>query len=199
MSYWQDRPTIISGNSIAEFERPQQLEIRNAVEDFIIKNNINDIIEFGCNTGILSYRLHKKGYTGSYVGCDSNTKAVVRAMELNQNGKSFFSVNDIERMNFHNLRSVPKYEMVYSKDVIEHLEYYSEALNNLIFITKRYLVLSFFIKPSNIEKIVKHKDGYYLNQYDRNKLISFVNHFGFKNKTIFENQTEELIVFEKLN
>jgi len=199
-TYWQKRKTIISGNSIEEFENPHQLEIRDAVENFIIEKNPKEVIDFGCNTGILAYRLIKKGWKGKYVGVDSNNKAIVKAMELNKYPNVNFITNDIQNLNFHTLnKAIPKYEIVYCKDILEHLEYYTDALMNLAYITKKYLIVSFFIKPSDKEIIKQHKDGYHLNQYDRNKLISFVNHFVFKNKTIFENETEELMDFEKLN
>ena len=197
-TYWQKRKTLISGKSTEEFENPQQIDIRNAAENFIIKNG-KEIIDFGCNTGILAYRLFKKGYEGKYYGVDSNSKAIEKAIELNKNPNATFIENDLLNLNFSELKSFPKYEIVYTKDTLEHFECYMDALINFIYHTKKILMISFFIKPSNEEKINKHKDGYYLNQYDRNKLISFVNHFKFKNSTIYENSTEELMVFEKLN
>ena len=176
-------------------------EIRETAEDFILKEKPESIIDVGCNTGILSYRLRKKGYIGKYVGIDSNIKSIVCARNLNSDSNSNFSYFDVEEEPWFIFEKA--FDIVYSKDVIEHLEYYDKALYMMQYMAKKTFILSMFIRPGGApDKIELHKDGYYLNRYNREKLIGYVNSFGFKEESIYQDEIRfgyELLVFRRVS
>ncbi|VVA44025.1 conserved hypothetical protein [Candidatus Roizmanbacteria bacterium] len=108
-----------------------------------------------------------------------------------------FIFSDISKLNFKD----GYFDIVFTKDVIEHHQYYVKILAELARVTKKYLILSMFIKSSFFlgDRIKLHKDGYYLNRYNQGKLFSFMkkHHFN-KPKKIYEDWQDVVYVFERI-
>lgn len=199
-TYWQRIKKIIGPVTKKEFDTVGQQQTRLAIENFILKNSSNktSLLDAGCNTGIEAARIYKKGYQGKYYGVDNNAKAVRLAKaNLKDNSLAKFFNLDLEKLNFKD----KNFDIVFTKDVIEHQQYYTKILTELARVTKKFLILSMFIKPSFFlgDKVKLHNDGYYLNRYNQRKLFSFLSKLHFKKPAkIYEDWQDIVYVFEKV-
>ena len=199
-TYWQRIKEIVGPAFKKDFDEIGQKRTRKALEKFIIKNTERDtlLLDAGCNTGVEAFRLYDKGYTGKYFGVDSNGKAIkIAKSNLKGYPKAKFLTGDLEKLKFRR----KYFDIVFSKDVVEHQRYYKKILEELSRVTKKYLILSLFIKPSLFfnDRIKLHKDGYYLNRYNRSKLFRFMEKNNFKKpEKIYEDWQDVVYVFEKI-
>ncbi|MCL4364391.1 class I SAM-dependent methyltransferase [Patescibacteria group bacterium] len=198
-TYWQRIKQIVGPAKKEHFDEIGQKNTRLAFEKFIAKisGKNTTILDAGCNTGVEAMRLYDEGYRGKYLGVDSNEKAIKLAKKnLEGNGKTSFSIQSLEKLNFKS----NFFDVVLCKDVVEHQQYYAKILSELARVTKKYMILSMFIKPSFFlgDKIKLHKDGYYLNRYNQRKLFGFMRKHQFKNpQKIYEDWQDVVYVFEK--
>ncbi len=199
-TYWQRIAGFVGPSSSHDFDKIGQQNTRKSIEDFILKhaNKNSSFLDAGCNTGVEGVRLFNSGYQGKYFGVDNNNKAVKLARKnLANESKAKFFVLDLSKLNFKK----NFFDIVLTKDVIEHHQYYVKILTELARVTKKYLILSMFIKPSFFlgDKIKLHHDGYYLNRYNQGKLFTFMAKHNFKKpKKIYEDWQDIVYVFEKL-
>ncbi|KKQ24028.1 MAG: hypothetical protein US40_C0012G0017 [Candidatus Roizmanbacteria bacterium GW2011_GWC2_37_13] len=199
-TYWQRIKEIVGPTTVHDFDQIDQKNTREAFEKFIVKNTNKQslLLDAGCNTGVEAFRLYNKGYQGEYFGIDSNSKAIKLARKnLKANSKAKFFSFDLARLNFKN----SYFNIVLTKDVIEHHQSYVKILTELARVTKKYLILSMFIKPSFFlgDKVKFHKDGYYLNRYNQGKLFRFMTKHHFKKpKKIYEDWQDIVYVFERI-
>ncbi len=199
-TYWQKTYSIVGPAMKEDFSKTGQKETRNAIEKFILKHsNVNTLLlDAGCNTGIEGYRLFKKGYKGRYVGVDSNNKAIQYAeYNLSEFDKANLFVSDLNMLDFPDKH----FDLVLVKDVIEHQRDHKSLLSELTRVTKKYLLLSLFIKLSSTgkDKIKLHPDGYYLNKYSKEFLFKFLFQKGFSNKKIiYSNAQDDVLVFQRV-
>lgn len=199
-TYWQRITSIVGPAQKKDFNQTGQKNTRRSIEDFILKHSNKSflLLDAGCNTGVEAVRLYERSYQGKYFGVDSNIKAIkIAKKNLIDNPKTKFFSQDISKLNFKD----NYFDIVLSKDVIEHHQYYVKILTELARLTKKYLILSMFIKPSFFlgDRIRLHKDGYYLNRYNRGKLFNFLSKHHFKKpKKIFEDWQDIVFVFEKI-
>lgn len=198
-TYWQKINGIVGPAEAKDFDSIGQKNTRDAIEKYIIKNTSTNskLLDAGCNTGVEAFRIHKKGFKGKYYGIDSNFKAIKFAKKNLKNIPNYkFIFSDTSRLNYKD----GFFDFTLTKDVIEHQQYYTKILTELARVTKKYLTLSMFIKPSFFmgDRIRFHKDGYYLNRYNKGKLFSFIKKQGFKSpKKIYEDWQDIVYVFEK--
>ena len=132
---------------------------------------------------------------GTYSGVDSNHKALAYALANLHGAPASFLLSDLGKI------ALPdeSYEIVLSKDVIEHVFSYEEIISELARICSRTLILSMFIKMHEGENhIHRTREGFYLNAYNRQGLFDFAASCGLvEPQTIFENDQDEVIVFQK--
>jgi len=198
-TYWQRSSEIVGPARAADFDKIGQQETRVALENFIISKTTENskILDGGCNTGVEGFRLFQRGYLGEYVGVDSNPMALTHAMENLSGRQAMFILSD--------LGGVPlkskNFDLVFTKDVIEHSAGYMPILKDLGRMANRYLVISFFIKMHDGPDLIRrHPEGYFLNRYSRAQLIGYIQQLGFNSgTTIFEQAEDEVIVFERVS
>ncbi|MBI5127751.1 class I SAM-dependent methyltransferase [Candidatus Roizmanbacteria bacterium] len=199
-TYWQKIKDIVGPAEISDFDKIGQKETRTCFEKFITQHSKKTtlLLDAGCNTGVEAVRLYKAGFKGKYFGVDSNSKAVKFAKKnLKGNTNCQFFIEDLSKLNFKK----DTFDIILIKDVLEHEQYYVKILTELARVTKKYLILSMFIKPSFFlgDKIKLHPDGYYLNRYNQGKLFRFMAKHHFKKPTkIFEDWQDVVLVFEKM-
>ncbi len=197
MTFWQRSQSIVGAARADEFHKIGQQDTRQALERFILEHSTSEtvLLDAGCNTGVEGYRLMSAGYPGRYQGVDSNAKALAYALENLVGRAASFTLADLQAIPFAD----GTFDIVLNKDVIEHAQSYEGILKELTRLTSRYLVLSMFIKLNpNQDAITLHPDGYYLNSYERQKFLNFLSTCGMSSpQTIFENTTDEVLVFEK--
>ncbi len=200
-TYWQKIKGIVGPAYSKDFDKTGQQNTRSAIEKYItsVSDKHTRLLDAGCNTGIEGYRLLQNNFLGKYIGVDSNSKAIKMARENLKTDKKYeFFTQDLSDLKF----SDEYFDIVLSKDVIEHHKYYEAIIHELTRVTKKYLILSMFIRPSIFfkDKIILHSDGYYLNKYNRKKLFDFIVKTGFKKpRTIYWNLQDEVFLFEKMS
>lgn len=195
-TYWQKSNQIIGKfiniHSFNERGHLPDIEVRRTAEKYIIDNKFNSVLDAGCNTGILGYRLQQAEFKGKYIGVDSNQKAIDLARKINPLQFICCDITNIPQED----RSI---ECVYTKDVIEHMEYYEKPIEELCRICKDTFMVSTFILMGQEDKINLHKDGYYLNSYNRKKFLEFVCNFGFELVSSIDCEKEfGLLIFERV-
>jgi len=204
-TFWQRYNGIIGPALVDQFSRVRQKETRNSFEDFILKNsNCNTkLLDAGCNTGVTGWRLFNKGYEGEYYGVDNNNKALSIAIQNLERSKSVFFQRDISSIPFPD----KYFDIVLTKDVIEHCKDYETILIELARLTKKYLILSMFIKMSDLpDQINLQPNGFYMNRYNRKRLMDLmIKTLNMTYNIIFvedkdkdkDKDGDEVIVFEK--
>lgn len=199
-TYWQKIKGIVGPATIKKFDEIGQKKTREAFENFIIAHSTakSKLLDAGCNTGVEAHRLLRLGYKGKYLGVDSNGKAINLARNnLKMFDNASFEIQNLEKLPF----KTKEFGIVLLKDVIEHHKHYSNILTELTRITKSYLILSMFIKPSLFfpDKIKLHPDGYYLNRYNRKALFDFITSCGFNQpEVIYKDFQDEVFVFKRI-
>lgn len=197
-SGWQKTPYIVGPAKAKDFFDAPKPELRNAFESFILNhsNENTKLLDAGSNAGILGYRLYSKVFCGIYVGVDSNLKALLYAIDNLEGTPASFCLADLSEINFPN----NYFDIVFSRDVIEHQPNYEPILKELARLTSKYLILSIFIKFHDGQDLINFDSKYevYLNRYNRQKIYDFLQNLGLKNpKIIYSVDDDEVIIFEK--
>lgn len=196
-SYWQKNPDILGDMVTVEkfYQEPEITQAcRIAIEDAILSSGAQSVLDCGCNTGIMGYRLMKRGFSGSYTGCDTNQKALDIGAKLNP--KATFVNSDIEDLTEFPDKS---FDIVCELGVLEHLLDFRSAVKALSRVAKQMLILDFFIKPlPNQTKIYLHPGGYYENLYDMVELKKLLSSQGFNKITeVFESPRDYVLKVER--
>ena len=196
-TYWQESKKIVGPARVQNFGMVGQQATREAIYGFVLSHSDSTtrLVELGCNVGILGWNLDQKRFKGTYVGIDSNHKALVIAVENLERCKcTILLEGDIESVPITDRAA----DIVVSKDVIEHLPYYEGAIDELTRICKQFFVLSMFIVGcGGPDQIEQHEAGYYLNTYNRKRLLDYIESQGFR---LWENRligSDELLFFER--
>ncbi len=197
-TYWQSIDHIIGPAKREKFEQIGQKPIREAIEAFIIADSDiqTRLLDAGCNTAVEGFRLFERGYKGTYYGVDSNYRALQHAQENLTEQRAIFCQADCANIPYPDQH----FDLVLTKDVIEHAPYYEDILRELARLTKRWLLLSMFIRMHDQPDFIKPEPaGFHHNRYNRSKLYDFVRKHGFKlPHPIFQMGEDELIIFERI-
>ena len=144
--------------------------IRENIKDLGIKS----IADFGCGPGVEFTALTEEGYEFEYLGIDS----CIHLKEINEaNGIPFLNA-PVEKTGL----KANSYELSYSRHVLEHLPSFEDALTEMIRVSKKYVVHTFFLKPNEEEFEPNHwkEENLYHNTYNKNDIESFLK----KNKKV---------------
>ncbi len=197
-TYWQAIDHIIGPATVGDFDQIGQKDTRNAIERFILdhSHSTTRLLDAGCNTAVEGWRLFQKSYPGLYTGIDSNAKALTYALQNLHGYPAAFALADLEATN----QPDGYFDIVLTKDVIEHASHYAAILEELARVTKRWLILSMFIKTHDEPDFIhREPQGYYHNRYERQKLYHFMAVLGFGDpEVIFEAGEDEVLVFERV-
>lgn len=196
-TYWQTINHIIGPATTEEFDQIGQKETREAIERFILGHSgaSTVLLDAGCNTGVEGCRLFQKSYSGFYIGVDSNAKALTFALQNLHGHRAAFFLADLEAVPYPD----DYFDIVLIKDVIEHASHYTDILTELARVTKKWLILSMFIRMHDQpDFIYREPEGFHHNRYQRQRLYDFMAALGLGHPTIiFETGEDEVLVFEK--
>ena len=139
--YWEARYKL-NGKSGSGSYGNLALFKANFLNQFLLKNNINDVIELGCGDGNqLKFVKYKK-----YIGYDISPSAIKLCESIfkQDDSKKFYLLGKFQKIDLQT-------ELSLSLDVIFHLiedDLYEVYMNNLFSISNRYVI----IYSSNYEK-----------------------------------------------
>lgn len=196
-TYWQEIEHIIGPATVEDFKSIGQKPIREAIESFIMANSTKDtlLLDAGCNTGVEGYRLFQKGYLGKYIGVDSNPKALEYAKQNLDGFNAELILSDCSEIDFPDQH----FDIVLSKDVIEHASYYTDIMAELCRLTNQALLVSMFIRMHDQPDFIKREPAsFHHNRYNRQKLYNFAGDRGLNTpKILFEQFEDELLLFQR--
>lgn len=196
-TFWQSLEAIVGPATREEFEGVGQKETRDAFEHFILENSgpTTRLLDAGCSTGVEGFRLYQKGYLGSYLGLDSNQKALHLALRNLHGSPASFALSDLEATGF----AAGAFDIVLSKDVIEHAPNYRAIFRELARLTGTWLVLSMFIRMQDEPAVIREDPpGLFHNRYQRADLIEFASSLGLEApSTLFSSGDDEVLIFRK--
>lgn len=188
--YWINRGEDVIGTDVLrEGLGARQGKVYRAIALWIMGHHVKDVLDVGCNIAALEWFLRESGYTGEYIGIDSNAHALSLADLRIQ--------RQAERRSWllnYNLRHIrydgESRECVVVKDVIEHLET-PELLSEAFRVAAKYVIVSTYIPwtATGEARIVRHGDGYYTNRYRLEDILHLTLAWGFR-------RTETAIVAE---
>lgn len=196
-THWQKIDHIIGPATRDDFGSAGQKETRDSIEAFILKQSAPGtlMLDAGCSTGVEAHRLFEKGFPGTYVGVDSNLKALRLALENLSGRSASFLHSDLDALPY----GAEHFDVVLVKDVIEHARDYREILAELARVAKQWLVLSMFIRMHDEPDLIKmDQPGLYLNRYQRAGVYSFLSEAGFDEPlVVFRKADDEVLAFRR--
>jgi len=114
-NYWENRYLAGGNSGVGSYDKIAKFKAE-IINDFVLKNNISTIIEFGCGDG---NQLSLAKYE-NYIGLDVSPTAINICYNKfkNDSSKSFFLYSSLD---FYDNHSIFKADISLSLDVIYHL------------------------------------------------------------------------------
>ena len=203
-TYWRSIDHIIGAATADDFDTIGQKETREAIESFVLEysDRSTRLLDVGCNTGVEGYRLFQRNFPGLYIGIDSNAKALGYAMVNLSGHPASVALADASSLPYPD----ESFDIVLSKDVIEHAEHYGEILKELARVARQRVILSMFIRPHDLpDEIRREPQGFHHNRYNRDGIYSLMRGSGFGQPSIIHTGQpghsgfqDEVLVFERL-
>lgn len=140
---------------------------RSAMRRTVLEKDYRSILDIPCGICMDYYGLKSHGINIQYLGMDITPK-LIRLAEQQEIPAVLGSIESIPL-------SDSSFDLVYARHILEHLSGYELALNELVRVAKREVLIVFFIKPNDSEEDeIKAPliDGYpiYHNCYSRSRL-----------------------------
>jgi len=158
-------------------------DIRRIIADKMLNLGCKTAIDVGSATCI-DYPLYKNRDI-DYTGLDITRKFLARATKL------YPDIKTIHGNILKNEINDGMFDGAYCKDLIEHIppEYYKQAISQIWRMSKKVAMFGFFIPPtSKPDDFVFHKKGYWINHYNKEKLVKFMESLdGFDQLDILDN------------
>lgn len=144
---------------------------RVLAREHIKKMDYKTILDVPCGTCTEYLGYKQEEMPIAYTGLDITAYLVNRAKKMGINAVE----GSIEKIPFKD----SSFEIVYSRHILEHLDYYELALNEAIRVAKNEVLVVFFINPSttapdSISRAPYNGAILYHNRYNRDKLNAFV-------------------------
>ena len=156
--------TAYWGNGSGDGSDPKKVKVYiNLIEDFIKKNNVKSIVDFGCGDWQFSNLINFND--AEYLGID-----LVDSVIDSNNRK--YSKKNIKFSRFKAYREIPKADLLLVKDVLQHLprEEVKKIIDQL-FINYKFVIVTNCISPFN--KLGNLIINYFSNKGIYNRKIKF--------------------------
>jgi ubiquinone/menaquinone biosynthesis C-methylase UbiE len=179
-AYWITRKADIIGNAtLDELRHTRQIQTYRALYEAVIARKLDNVLDLGCNISALGQLFCDWGYSGTYIGVDSNAYAIETAERVLQ------ALNAPHRFYCANIRELPfearQFPCVVMKDVLEHMEHFHPLLAEAARVSSRYLLVSNFIPWTEGRTIIwRQPQGFYHNLYNRHEVYTAARTLGFR-------------------
>ena len=164
-TWWDEN--VVSGNysSMDKFRtildrNKSRYDIIEIIKDFGCKN----VLDVGCGLG-LDYEMYKLfGVEIDYHGVDACDGFIKE--NIKKNPDIDFRVARAQELPFED----GSFDIVTSRGMLEHLKEPEEAIAEMARVSKKYVILIWFLLPQKKEIICLHKNGYYRNIYSVDRI-----------------------------
>ena len=170
--YWIMRGENVIGTDVLDCGTgARQAATYQAIADALLECGVSDVLDVGCNVAALALFLRAAGFTGRYVGVDTNPYALRVARTHGANVET----GDLRRLSF----TGKAYQAAVVKDVIEHLES-PEPLREAFRVARGYVIVSTYLPWTDESPVIAaHADGYYTNRYRFADITALAAQCGF--------------------
>ena len=145
----------------------------NKILKYIDKNKINHILDVGCGEGNKTFLLNQYFKNSKICGIDFSDEGIEVAKSLYSNvDRLYFKKDNVLNI----VNNEEKYDLVTSFDVLEHVEDWKTLLQNMINVSKKYILVSVptgKMRPHEI--YVGH-----LRNFKKGEIEEFMNKNGLK-------------------
>lgn len=143
---------------------------RVQARNYVVSKKYQSILDVACALGTDFFGYKNNKIVISYQGIEIAPFLVERAQKLGIN-VTWGTIENIARED-------SAFDVTYARHVLEHLEYYELAINELIRVAKREALIVFFIAPHDepdvIDPIPANGHILYHNRYNKQKLEAYI-------------------------
>ena len=201
-SYWiQRKKDVIGRISLQDFLQGRQVDTYQEIFNAIKLRSVNQLVDLGCNTAALGKLLYHWGYSGSYIGVDTNPYSLRIAQE------NLGTILDNFHLTNANIRELPfddrLFQCVVMKDVMEHMEDFRPLLFEAARISNKYVIITNFIPWTEGSCIIRREpQGFYHNMYNRREVYSFGKELGLEVEEVLsalekDARANEVVIFKR--
>lgn len=140
---------------------------------FLKDNDIKSVLDVACGTCIEGEGIKEAGMSIKYRGVDITPFLVE---ENKRKGRDCV---------LGNIENIPEednsWEVVYGRHIIEHLEYYEKAIEEMCRVASKYVVIVHFlplVDKEVIKKTVREDGQFHENLYGKEEFIAFCRKLG---------------------
>lgn len=135
------------------------------------KKSISTIADVGCGVGHKTLTLKKNIPEANVTGFDFSASAIKAARKAYGSFDVNYSIEDITKKSYQK-----KYDLISAFDVLEHIDDWENMLKKLIYVNKRYLVISVPVgKMRPYEKNIGH-----FRNYKKGQIEAFLQRNGYR-------------------
>jgi ubiquinone/menaquinone biosynthesis C-methylase UbiE len=174
---------------VCDFNHPAKVHCRK----YVAEQKYKSILDCGCGIATEYYGYKNDSYDIKYTGLDSCKFFVEK------NLKDGITMIESELENDLPIKQ-KTYDVVYCREVLEHLSYYEKTLSELIRVAKKEVIVGFFIKPTEDDDNISYweEEDLYHNKYNLSKLESFIKSNPRFDSLFWEEVEKESILHIKL-
>lgn len=190
---WWEHNFEARGNDFARWLGDVNADSRLGMRRHVKKMGYESLLDVPSGLCVDYYGLKSENLASIYQGLDITPKLVARALELGIHVKQ----GSIENIPWND----SSFDIVYARHILEHLDYYTVALKELIRVAKKEALIVFFIKPTDQpDKINSAKDGstqfdlLYHNHYNKAALERYISGFAKVNSLAWEHVNDQEVI-----
>ena len=139
---------------------------RKYVRDYIDKKGYTNVLDVGAGLCEDYYGFLELGGKVHYNAVDFTRQFV----EISRPVGIHIELAESDKLPYEDM----VFDIVYCRHLVEHLPYYESTLTDMIRVSKKELIVTFFLPPKEVDDVIKTNNGLHHNIYDKNKITNFV-------------------------
>jgi len=187
---WWDNNLDKRENEFSDWLLSSDNDSRNYLYDFLINNdNIIDVLECGPGTFIDYELFFKDNVKKNYESIDITDNIVETGLNKNIN----IVLSSIENIQ----KESNEYDLVYCRHVLEHQDFFKDSINEMIRVSKKYIIIIFWLLSGD-ETIIKYdkEQCIYHNIYSKTEIENFLFEKNMKFNWWF-GKNDKILIIEK--
>ncbi len=171
---------------LGDYDAPSRIAIRS----YLKKANYTSLLEVACGLCTDYFGFLKDEIAISYKGIDITPKLVQRARELGVPVEQ----GSIERIPFED----SSFDICYGRHILEHLKYYSPAIEEMIRVARKEVAITFFMAPGDkpdyiclepVNDVLLHH-----NRYNRQKMQTQIENNAKVDHVVWQSINDEEVM-----
>ena len=155
------------------------------LRNFMRDNSIKSVLDVACGVCIDKQGFDNDKLNIKYRGIDTSEFLVNRGKD---NGYDCVvgNIEDIPEQD-------KSWELVFGRHIIEHLEYYEKAIEEMCRVASKCVVVIHFLPMAEMDKIViSDTDNVYNNEYREDRFVKYCEQFGKVERILLEENRQSI-------